>query len=147
VPRWTLGVLTVLVVVLVVIPAQADAGTQPTVKKINAARRSHGLRALRYSASLGHSTRRYARHILGTGNFAHASHIWASRRFRRLGECLGLTPGFRLRRSLMVRMWLNSPAHRAILLSRSFNEVGVSAVRGKFHGHRATIWVAHFGHP
>ena len=144
-PAWTRAFLAVVLVVLVAAPASASAGTPPMVRKINKARHAHGLPSLRYSPSLGHSSRHFARHLMRTDSFGHARHIWASRRFHRLGECLGRQSGFRLRRSMMVRAWLRSPGHRAILLSRHFNRVGAAPARGRFWGHRSTIWVAQFG--
>jgi uncharacterized protein YkwD len=143
-PR-TRAFLAVFVVLLVAVPASASAGTPPMIRKINKARHAYGLPALRYSPSLGRSSGRFARRLISTGRFGHAPRIWASRRFRRVGECLGMQSGFRLRRSKMVRAWLNSPTHRAILLSRAFNRVGASPARGRFWGRRKTIWVAQFG--
>jgi uncharacterized protein YkwD len=144
-PAWTRAFLAVVLVVLVAAPVSASAGTPPMIRKINKARQAHGLPALRYSPSLGRSSRRFARHLMRTNSFGHARHIRASRRFHRLGECLGRQSGFRLRRSMMVRGWLGSPSHRAILLSREFNRVGASPARGRFGGQRSTIWVAQFG--
>jgi len=42
--------------------------------------------------------------------------------------------------------WLNSSVHRGVLLTSSFDDVGISVVSGKLHGHRADIWVAHLGY-
>jgi uncharacterized protein YkwD len=144
-PR-TRVVLVVLLVFTIAAPASASAGTPAMVKKINNARRAHGLPGLRYSPSLGRSSKRFARHLMRIDSFSHASRIRASGRFSQLGECLGRSSGFRLRRSVMVRLWLRSPTHRAILLSRAFNRVGASPARGRLWGRRATIWVAQFGH-
>ena len=44
-----------------------------------------------------------------------------------------------------VRTWLRSPPHRAVILTRSMNLVGVGMASGRFHGHRATIWVLQTG--
>jgi uncharacterized protein YkwD len=45
-----------------------------------------------------------------------------------------------------MRAWLHSDTHRAVLLHRGFNLVGVGLVRGRFHGYRhMRIWVTHFG--
>jgi uncharacterized protein YkwD len=42
-------------------------------------------------------------------------------------------------------MWLRSPSHRAVILTRSMNLVGAGMVRGRFRGRRATIWVVQTG--
>jgi uncharacterized protein YkwD len=144
-PARTRAFLAVFFVVLVAVPASASAGTPPMVRKINKARQAYGLPALRYSPSLGRSSGRFARRLVRIDRFAHAPRIQASRRFRRLGECLGRQSGFQLRRSKMIRAWLRSPSHRAILLSRAFNRVGAAPARGRFWGRRSTIWVAQFG--
>jgi uncharacterized protein YkwD len=43
-------------------------------------------------------------------------------------------------------MWLNSPEHRANLLNRRYDQVGISLLPAKFHGSEASIWVAHLGY-
>jgi len=44
-------------------------------------------------------------------------------------------------------LWLNSDEHRHVLLTRDYDDIGVSVVSGRFDGHGdATIWVAHFGY-
>jgi uncharacterized protein YkwD len=120
----------------------AQAAADPMVGKINRARRRHGLRRLRVSRSLTRSSRRFGRHLMRTDRFGHDSHIWASRRFRYKGEVLGFQSGWRARRSSMIRGWMRSPAHRGVLLSGRYRLVGAAAVRGRFGGRRATIWVA-----
>jgi uncharacterized protein YkwD len=144
---WTRAVLVLAVTVAVAVPAVAESASAvpPMIRKINHARVAHGLPGLHYSPSLGRSSRRYARHLMRVDAFRHARRIQASSRFRLLGECLAETSGWRLRRSRVVRMWLNSPSHRAILLSRAFNRVGAAPARGRLWGRPSTIWVAQFG--
>jgi uncharacterized protein YkwD len=45
----------------------------------------------------------------------------------------------------IVRMWMNSPGHRAILLSSSFKRVGVAKRVGDLRGDRACLITADFG--
>lgn len=143
---WTRVVVAVLLVGAFVLPAAAPASASPPmVRKINQARRAHGVRPLRYSHSLGHSSARFAHHLMAIDYFGHASRIHASRRFSALGECLARQSGWRLRRSRVVRGWMGSPVHRMILLSRRFNRVGAAPARGIFRGRRATIWVVQVG--
>ena len=74
-----------------------------------------------------------------------ATRIQASRSFRALGEALEWHTGFRSRYRRAVRSWLHSPPHRALLLSRRFRCIGADRARGHYLGHRATMWVLHFG--
>ena len=127
------------------LPPPAPAATPVVVKKINKVRRAHGLPALRYSPSLARSSRRFARHLMRVDRFAHARRVLAGGHFWRLGECLGRQLGWRLRPSRVVRGWLRSPRHRAIVLSRRFNRVGAGRARGLLWGRPSTIWVAQFG--
>jgi uncharacterized protein YkwD len=120
----------------------AQAAADPMVGKINRARRRHGLRPLRASRSLARSSRRFGRYLIRTDRFGHDSHIWTNRRFRYKGEVLALHSGWRARRSSTIRGWMRSPAHRSVLLSGRYRVVGAAAVRGRFGGRRATIWVA-----
>ena len=127
--------------------ASVDAAQPPSrmVEKINEVRERHGLHALRYSPSLGVSSSRYAQHLIAIDRFAHASRIWASPRFSRVGEVLSLVSGRRPGMSATVRRWLRSPTHRAVILNRRFGYVGVGSARGKFRGRLATVWVAQVG--
>ena len=115
------------------------------VRKLNKFRRRHGLGPLRYSADLSRSATRYASFLIRTDRFGHASRIWTSKRFSSAGETLAYQPGWRVRRSQAIRMWLRSPGHRPLLLTRSFRYVGAGRSKGRFGSRRATIWVLHFG--
>jgi uncharacterized protein YkwD len=115
------------------------------VDTINRARAKNGAHALRHSAALSRSARRYARHLLRTDSFGHAGRIRAGHRFRHLGELLAWHRGRRPRRSRTVRGWLRSPWHRPVLLGGQFRLVGVGRVHGRHQGRRRTIWVVHLG--
>ena len=130
--------------------------------QINVVRRSHGLPLLRVNAQLhraagGHSN------AMGTyGFFAHESRdgtvFW--KRVKRdytesgyrtwtVGETLAFSSGS-LDAAATVRMWMNSPPHRKVLLSPAWRDIGVSAVRvysapGDFQGDDVTLVTADFG--
>jgi uncharacterized protein YkwD len=123
-------------------PVEATTSADPMVRKINRVRRRHGLRPLRASGSLVRSSRRFGRYLMRTDRFGHDSHIWTNRRFRFKGEVLALHSGWRARRSSTVRGWMHSPSHRNVLLSGRYRMLGTAAIRGRFGGRRATIWVA-----
>jgi uncharacterized protein YkwD len=67
------------------------------------------------------------------------------RRFRFAGEALALHYGWSTSARWVVRAWMRSPEHRAILLSGRYRWIGISAARGRMDSHRATTWVAHVG--
>jgi uncharacterized protein YkwD len=75
----------------------------------------------------------------------HARRIQASRRFRRLGEVIGIHNGWRPKRSRIVGSWLRSPSHRFVLLNPTLRYIGVGKSRGRFGRGRATIWVVQLG--
>jgi len=139
--------LVVLAAAIVAAPAQAGSPEMTMLSKVNHFRRQHGLRAVHYSHSLRSSASRYAHHMMRSGYFGHDSHIHASHHYRRLGEIICLQRGISASPSVAFRAWLNSGEHRAIILDRHFNYAGAGRASGRFHGHKSTIWVMHFGHP
>jgi uncharacterized protein YkwD len=63
------------------------------------------------------------------------------------GENLALTYGSNSTVREAMDLWLNSDEHRHVLLTRDYDDIGVSIVSGSFDGNSgATIWVAHFGY-
>lgn len=122
----------------------AAAATRPMVEKINSVRAAHGLKALRPSPYLRRSSRRWGSYLMQTGQFGHLG-VRASHRFPYVGEVLSYHRGWKPRRPATVRGWLESPGHRAALLSPSFGYVGSSFARGRIGGERTMIWVVQFG--
>lgn len=47
----------------------------------------------------------------------------------------------------VVLGWMNSPGHRANILSKNFTEIGVSAILGNYEGRNAWYVVQEFGRP
>jgi hypothetical protein len=43
--------------------------------------------------------------------------------------------------------WMNSPGHRANILNKSFQEIGIGIASGEFQGHKTTFVVQMFGAP
>jgi uncharacterized protein YkwD len=132
---------------LLVPAASAAAGSRSTavMEHINDARRSHGLHALKFAPSLARSSRSHARRVLRADRFGHGAN--RSRRFSVRGEVLGYQPGWRRRPRQLVRMWLRSSSHRALLLNPSFRYAGYGRSRGRFGRSRATISVVRLGSP
>jgi uncharacterized protein YkwD len=123
----------------------ASSAEKRLLKLIDSTRRSHGLPALRDSGSLGNSARRHSRFMLSHDRFGHLSRIRASRRFSLRGEALAMYSGWRLRPHRVLGMWMRSPPHRALVLSRRMRFAGVGGVRGRFGGRRKTAWTLHVG--
>lgn len=127
---------------------------------INATRKRHGLCALKLVPGLMTSAGRHSLQMAVKGYFAHSSYNGASffTRVKRFygggsssfsaGENLLWTrPRVSPRR--VVRRWLASPSHRAVLLSRSWRVFGVGVVKsthaaGVFRGRTVLLVTADF---
>lgn len=165
--RPAVSLLAALVAVLVLSfgsPAAAEArgggkagmnrAERAVVGKINAQRRAHGLRRLRRSRGLGRAANVHSGAMLRGDFFGHDSANGTSfgtrvRRFARfgtLGETLAHLPRCgRPEAGRVVQMWMQSPPHRAVLLSPSFRYVGIGARRGSLGGGRTCVVTADFG--
>ncbi len=145
--RARTAALLALLVCLLALPATASAQSPELamLQKVNAYRAQNGVPPVHLSRSLTHSARSYSSHMMSTGYFGHASRIHASRRFRSLGEIIEIQRGKRPGVRNAFRNWVNSPPHRSVMLMRQFKFAGAGFVSGRFHGHRDTIWVMHFG--
>jgi uncharacterized protein YkwD len=129
---------------------------------IDAARASHGLARLRVSDPLRAAARAHSLEMARDGYFSHdsadgtsawkrLSRYYPSAGYHRweAGETLlWYSPG--LDAAQAVQNWLSSPEHRAILLTASYREMGVSAVHatnagGAFGDAEITVVTADFG--
>lgn len=158
-PRWGLVVAVVSVLGLATLGAGvAAAATPPRTEllgQINAVRVAHGLRPvaaarLLHGVALGHSDdmilRDYFGHTSPSGwtlkdRLTHSGfvrgYIWTA------GETLAWGLGPTATPLATVEAWLHSPEHRAILLSPSWRQVGISRACGHFLGHvGACVWTA-----
>jgi uncharacterized protein YkwD len=125
--------------------AAASSAGHKLVAYVNQIRAKYGRSPLRESGSLRRSSRRYAAWMLRHDYFGHRSTISASHSFRRVGETLAEHSGWSSGWRWVVRAWMHSSEHRRILLSSSFNWIGVGRARGRMGSSRATTWVAHVG--
>jgi uncharacterized protein YkwD len=104
---------------------------------VNKARTRAGLRGFRWSRSLARAATRHARDMARRGYFAHQRAggpslgrraRTAGYRGRDVGEAIAYGCGSLSTPASIVRAWLNSPSHRAILLSgRRRVGVGIAA--------------------
>jgi uncharacterized protein YkwD len=130
--------------------AKIDRVERKVVRLINRRRGAHGLASLRISRSLNRSAAFHTGDMLRHDFFAH----WSSdgrtmshrvsdfRPSRQIGENLAY-----VRRggpSRVVRMWMASPTHRAMILFPGFRRIGVARRHGKLGTIRAMVFTADF---
>ena len=132
---------------VMLLPSSAAAGgaEQEAIEALNEVRRAHGLAPLRESGSLNASSGSYARKMLRHDFFGHGPSIDVAGGFRSAGETLAYHTGWDAQPRRTVMRWMNSPGHRAVLLSPGFRFVGMGLARGRLAGRVATMWVAHVG--
>lgn len=156
-----LTVFTALAAWLLGEPAEADAtasrmdaGERAVVRTLNRQRARHGLRRLRGSRKLQRAADAHCRDMLRADFFGHTSsdgtsmtsRVQAYRRSDGIGETLAYLPrrGQRRAARTVVRMWMNSPGHRAAILSPDFRRVGVARRTGRLGRRKATVYTADF---
>jgi uncharacterized protein YkwD len=145
------------------VPAKAAKRTivRATLCVLNAERDRHGLRPLRLNKRLSRAARRHARDMARRKYFAHDSLNGSSfvDRIRRtgylhgarswwVGENLAWGTQDRSAPRAITKMWMNSPGHRANILSPSFREVGIGLSLGapvKGRGAPAATYATDFG--
>jgi uncharacterized protein YkwD len=142
--------------------AAARALEAQVLTDVNAERRRRGLRPLRFNSALSRAAAAHSRDMMRRGYFSHDS-ADGSAFWRRVERFYG-SAGYRhwavgenlvwaspdLNSGTALSMWMQSPGHRANLLSRRWREVGLAAVHtasapGFFGGHEVTIVTANFG--
>jgi len=123
------------------------------VEETNEERDSEALTSLRRSATLDAAAQMKAEHMAQNQYFAHYSPTgispwhWfniAEYEFVHAGENLAIhfTDS-----AAVVRAWMNSPAHRANILSDNYTDIGVGAARGEYEGYQTVFVVQLFGTP
>jgi uncharacterized protein YkwD len=139
--------------------AALDSGL---LREINAVRSEHGLKTLTLSAKLSAAAAQHTREMGEDGYFDHESydktpfwkrieHWYRSKGWHSwsVGEnLLYSSPDVTVTDG--IDLWMNSPPHRANLLSRSWREIGISSIHfdaapGEFGGDPVTIVTADFG--
>jgi uncharacterized protein YkwD len=134
--------------------ARLDQKERAIVRGINHQRAKHGLAPVHASARLSRAADYHSWEMLDANYFAHTSRDGGSfdarvRRYvnkRALGETLAYLGGGCSRGSArrVVRMWMNSPPHRAILLSGTYRRVGVGKRVGSLGSGKACMVTADF---
>ncbi len=118
--------------------ARGEPEPAPTLCLLNAERTRHGLRPVREEPRLRRAARRHARDMAARGFFAHESPegVGPHERIRRAGYSGARLTGENLARgereagapSAIVDGWMHSPGHRANVLRRGFEEIGIGIV-------------------
>lgn len=93
---------------------------------INVVRREHGLPGLTLASCPQATSTRWAQHLASTDTFYHQS------MYTLLDKCHAHYAGETLGRGdispqLLVRMWMHSPPHRAVLMSPSPRRIGIGS--------------------
>jgi uncharacterized protein YkwD len=122
---------------------------------INGVRRQHGLRAVRANGRLALAARRHAEDMAARDYFEHTSPGGTTVESRIkgagylggvsewwLGEALAWGQARSGAPRAILKGLLASPPHRAILLSRSFRDVGVGVAKGTPRGSGGALTVA-----
>jgi uncharacterized protein YkwD len=134
--------------------AELDGVERAIVRAINRQRANHGLAGLKSSAGLSEAADYHSWEMLDANYFAHTSRDGGpfDRRVRRfakhrsVGETLAwLSSCGRGSARQVVRMWMDSPGHREILLSSGYRRVGVGKRTGSLGSTGACVVTADFG--
>jgi uncharacterized protein YkwD len=161
------GILIVLAVVVcslflaapALATAQLNSYERQLFSQINKERTKRGLSALRLNAKLVDSARGHSAEMAQLNYFSHDSQnpqgeSWSSRIVRygydrqgyncwKVGE--NIYWGAQLYSSPVICMdsWMKSPAHRAVVLTRTFRDLGVGAYKtdSGFQGVNGPVWV------
>jgi uncharacterized protein YkwD len=130
-----------------------------TLCTLNAERDRYGLPSLKLNRKLSEAARRHARDMVRRDYFGHDSlgggtflerikrsgylrgaHSWT------VGENLAWGSHERSAPRAITEMWMNSPGHRANILSGSFREIGIGlAIGGPNAGGQAATYATEFG--
>lgn len=98
--------------------------------EINQARRAHGLAKIRYyDTCIDKMAESWGERIARTGIFAHRDQMEVVRKCDQSWAGENLIRGTLLTPQSMVKAWLDSPGHRAILLSPKAKRAGVAVTR------------------
>jgi uncharacterized protein YkwD len=132
------------------------------LKDINKIRAQHHLAAVRVNARLTAASAQHSREMGAQGYFEHASHdgtaFWkridrwyaqGSFHYWSVGENL-LWSASEVAPAVALQLWMNSPEHRANILTARWRDIGVSAVHvsdapGTYKGLDVTIITTDFG--
>jgi uncharacterized protein YkwD len=130
--------------------AAASRLDRAIVREINAVRSHAGRSPLTVSARLHRLARHHTLDMLRHDHFSHdgdgttfSQRINARVHYRKVGETLASMPR-RASARRIVRAWLHSPSHRAVMLDPAYRRIGVCGKKGRMGGGRAFLVTADF---
>jgi uncharacterized protein YkwD len=150
------GVVICCCAVLAWQPARATAARgnldrteRKVIRIVNRIRARHGLRRLKASRRLARAASAHTGDMLARDFLSHASSdgTGMAQRVRRytgaswIGENIAALSG-RATARRTVRMWMQSPPHRAVLMSASGRRIGVGKRRGRLGSARRAVFTA-----
>jgi uncharacterized protein YkwD len=129
-----------------------------TLCVLNAERARHDLRPLRFDRKLSKAARRHSRAMARKRFFSHTSpggttfvdrirrtgYLRGARQWN-IGENIAWGSGGLSAPRAIATAWMNSPGHRANILSRSFGAIGIGVARGTPSGGGGAIYTTDFG--
>jgi uncharacterized protein YkwD len=132
--------------------AGLDGTERKVVELVNRIRARHGLRRLRASRTLAHAASDHTGDMLRADYLSHCSSDGTpmATRVRRytgarwVGENIAITSRRRGVARQVVRMWMASPPHRAVLLSPQSRRIGVGRERGLLRGAARSVFTVDF---
>jgi uncharacterized protein YkwD len=132
--------------------AGLDRVERKVVRLVNRIRAHHGLRKLRASRTLAHAASDHTGDMLRADYLSHDSRDGTpmATRVRRytgarwVGENIAVTSRRRGVARRVVRMWMASPGHRAVLLSPKSRRIGVGRARGRLGGAAYSVFTVDF---
>jgi len=138
-------------------PPPAYAASSPAeigiVREINRVRRAHHLRPVRLTAPLARVARRHSSLMLKYDALSHSSfdgssfstRLQRAGKHRQYGETLAWAPsGAGVGAKALLRLWMNSPPHRHVLMNGTLRRVGVGRVYGAMGGQHGNAITADF---
>ena len=146
------GVLLALPVATALACAGAQAGpgsvsghayTRAVECLLNEQRAAAGMRALRHDRRLARAARRFSSRMVRERFFDHVSPDGSTLSARAraagysgsaLGETIGWGSGALATPAAIVRAWMASPPHHAVLMSRTFRKIGLGVALGSPEG-------------
>jgi uncharacterized protein YkwD len=130
--------------------AAASRLDRAIVREINSVRAHSGLSRLVLSTRLRRLARHHTLDMLRHDNFSHdgdgttfSQRIHARVHYRKVGETLASMPR-RASAPRIVRAWLNSSSHRAVMLDPAYRRIGVAGKKGRMGHSRAFLVTADF---
>jgi uncharacterized protein YkwD len=123
------------------------------VREINRIRRSHRLRAVKLTAPLARVARRHSSLMLKYDALSHSSfdgssfstRLQRAGKHRQYGETLAWAPdGAHVNARALLKLWMRSAPHRAVLMNGKLRRVGVGRVYGSLGAQRGNAITADF---